>query len=185
MKKFKLVLLFAAIFMTTSALQAQWTDKLTLYLPNRVMDALDSFSLNIAGGPILSAQLFATRAIDTGARVGYTFNLIKDHNRQYGWAAQNGYALYFPFLVKEDLERRPASIFVKEYWQNKEGFPFPSDPIYAKREGARDYWEFGGILGLGIIEAKVSIHPIEILDAALGFFFIDICNDDMTFENFR
>jgi hypothetical protein len=31
----------------------------------------------------------------------------------------------------------------------------------------------------------VSIHPVEILDAVLGFLFIDICDDDLTFENFR
>lgn len=185
MKKIKLILLFVAVFMTSSALQAQWTDKLTLYLPNRIMDVLDVFSLNVGGGPTVHAELFATRACNVGAGLGYTFKLIKDHNRQYGWAAQNGYAVYFPFMVKEDLERRPASVFVKEFWQTAQGIPSPKDPIYDSHNGARDYWEIGGALGLGIIEAKVSVHPVEILDAVLGFFFIDIRNDDMTFENFR
>ena len=35
------------------------------------------------------------------------------------------------------------------------------------------------------MDLKVSVHPVELLDAVLGFFFIDIRNDDMTFENFR
>lgn len=185
MKMFKILLLFSALFLSTSALQAQWTDKLTLYLPNRVMDLLDTFTINVGGGPTLHAELFATRACDVGGGIGYTFQLIKDHNRQYGWAAQNGYAGYFPMMAKEDLERRPASYFVKEFWQTAQGVPSPNDPIYDSHKGARDYWEIGGILGLFLIEAKVSIHPIEILDAVLGFFFIDIRNDDMTFENFR
>ena len=57
--------------------------------------------------------------------------------------------------------------------------------IYGIRDGARDYWEIGGALGAGVIEAKVALHPIDILDAFLGFFLIDIKGDDLTFENFK
>lgn len=185
MKHFKIVLLFAALFISSSALHAQWTDKLTLYLPNRIMDVMDTFTINLGGGPTLHGELFVTRACEVGGGLNYTFQLIKDHNRQYGWAAQNGYAAYFPFFAKEDLERRPASYFVKEYWQTAQGVPSPKDPIYDSRNGARDFWEFGTALGLGVIDLKVSVHPVELLDAVLGFFFIDIRNDDMTFENFR
>lgn len=64
-------------------------------------------------------------------------------------------------------------------------FRIRQEPIYDLRKGARDYWEIGGTLGLGLIEARVSIHPVDILDAVLGFFFIDIKGDDLTFENFK
>ena len=96
-----------------------------------------------------------------------------------------GWSGFLPGIAAEDTERRPTSSLVQEYWINMEGFPNPAEPIYDLRKGARDYWEIGGTLGLGLIEARVSIHPVDILDAVLGFFFIDIKGDDLTFENFK
>lgn len=184
--KHKLILFLTALFIFSSgALHAQWTDKLTLYLPNRVMDLLDTFTLNIGGGPTLHAELYATHACQVGGGLGYTFQLMKDFNRQYGWAAQNGYGTYLPGMVKEDIERKPTSMFVSDFWQNVQGVPAPTDPIYDPRTGARDYWEFGGSLGAVVLDVTVSVHPVELLDAFLGFFFIDIRNDDLTFENFQ
>ncbi len=184
--KHKVILLLTVRFLChAGAAYGQWTDRLALYLPNRVMDLLDSFTLNIGGGPTLHAELYATHACKVGGGLGYSFLLMKDHNRQYGYAAQNGYGIFLPGLIEEDTERGPASPFVNKYWFNYTGFPKLSDPMFDPEKGSRDYWEFGGSLGAGILDVTVSIHPIEILDAVLGFFFIDIRNDDMTFENFK
>ncbi len=37
---------------------------------------------------------------------------------------------------------------------------------------------------MGVIEADVDIHPLEWIDAVLGFLLIDIKGDDLTFEDF-
>ena len=182
-RKIFLLLLLAAVYAVPA--HAQWTDRLTLYLPNRVLDLLDTFTLNIGGGPTLHAELYATRACEIGGGLGYTFQFIKDHNRQYGYGALNGYGTYLPMAVREDVERRPGSLWVPEYWINQKGVPDPDDPIYARRTGYRDFWEFGASLGAILVDATISIHPVEILDAVLGFFFIDLSDDDLTFENFR
>ena len=176
---------FFLFFLSAVPLHAQWTDRLALYLPNRVLDLMDVFTLNIGGGPTLHAELYATRACEVGGGVGYTFQVIKDHNRQYGYAALNGYGTYLPFATREDIERRPGSYFVPEEWINHEGVPDPSEPIYAPRTGIRDFWEIGASIGAVLVDATVSVHPVEILDAVLGFFFIDISGDDLTFENFQ
>ena len=184
--KRKFFLLFALVFLFTSvSAHAQWTDRLTLYLPNRVMDLLDTFTLNIGGGPTAHAELYCTQACKAGGGISYIFMLMKDHNRQYGWAAQNGFAWYLPGLTQEDIERKPASYFVQEFWHNHAGFPDLHDAIYEPRKGARDYWEIGGSIGAAILDVTVSINPVEIADAVLGFFFLDICHDDMTFETFK
>ena len=177
---------FFLFFLSAIPLHAQWTDRLTLYLPNRVLDIMDVFTLNLGGGPTLHGELYATRACEIGGGFGYTFQFIKDHNRQYGFARRNGiYGEAGPF-VATDMERRPAFLLAKEYWWDKDGLVTPSDEIpFMPKEGAVDFWEIGGSLGLAVIEADVSIHPVEILDALLGFFFIDISDDDLTFENFR
>ena len=185
MKKFLPLFFIMFLFFCVPEAQAQWLDKITLYVPNRVLDVLDVFSLDLGTGITARADLRFTRALQVGGGIGYTASLVKDTNRQYGYAVQNGWSTFLPGFAAEDTERRPASLLVQEYWVNTEGFPNPADPIYNIRDGARDYWEIGGTLGLGVIEAKVALHPIDILDAFLGIFFIDIKGDDLTFENFK
>ena len=165
--------------------QSQWVDKVTLYFPNRVLDLLDVFSLNIGVGLTAHASLRATHELEIGGGVATTAQMVKDYNRQYGFASRNGYYSGAGPFVSTNMERRPAVLLAKEYWWDKDGLVTPSDEIFLPKEGAIDFWEIGGSLGLGVIEADVSVHPVEILDAVLGFFFIDISDDDLTFENFR
>ena len=165
--------------------QSHWMDKVTLYFPNRILDLLDSFSLNIGVGLTAHAALRATHEVEIGGGFSATAQMIKDHNRQYGFARRNGAYSEIGPIVSTNMERRPAFLLAKEYWWDKDGLISPSDEIFLPKEGAIDFWEIGGSLGLGVIEADVSIHPVEILDAVLGFLFIDICDDDLTFENFR
>ena len=165
--------------------QSQWMDKVTLYFPNRVLDLLDVFSLNIGVGLTAHASLRATHELEIGGGVATTAQMVKDYNRQYGFASRNGYYSGAGPFVSTNMERRPAVLLAKEYWWDKDGLVSPSDDIFLPKEGAIDFWEIGGSLGLAVIEADVSIHPVEILDAVLGFFFLDITDDDLTFENFR
>ena len=48
----------------------------------------------------------------------------------------------------------------------------------------RDSWAIGGALGF-LVDGDVYIHPMEWIDFALGFFLIDIKNDDLVFDDFR
>ena len=165
--------------------QSQWMDKVTLYFPNRILDILDVFSLNLGVGLTAHASLRATHEAEIGGGFSATAQMIKDQNRQYGFARRNGVYSGIGPIVATNMERRPAFLLAKEYWWDQDGLVTPSDEIFLPKEGAFDFWEIGGSLGLGVIEADVSIHPVEILDAVLGFFFIDITDDDLTFENFR
>ena len=165
--------------------ESNWVDKVALYFPNRVLDILDAFSLNIGLGLTAHASLRVTHELEIGGGVSNTAQMIKDYNRQYGFAARNGYYSGIGPLVSANMERRPAILLAKEYWWDKDGLVTPSEEHFLPKEGVVDFWEIGGSLGFGVLEADVSIHPVEILDAVLGVFFIDICEDDLTFENFR
>ena len=165
--------------------QSQWMDKVTLYFPNRILDLLDSFTLNIGVGLTAHAALRATHEVEIGGGFSATAQMVKDYNRQYGFARRNGAYSEVGPIVAIDMERRPAYLLAKEYWWDKDGLISPSDEKFLPKEGVVDFWEIGGSLGLAVVEADVSIHPVEILDALLGFFFIDISDDDLTFENFR
>lgn len=177
----------AMLFGASTSVHAQshWMDKVTLYFPNRILDIMDVFSLNVGVGLTAHASLRVTHAAEIGGGYSSTLQMVKDYNRQYGFARRDGvYSGIGPF-VATDMKRQPAYLLAREYWWDKEGLVKPSDEHFLPKEGVEDFWEIGGSLGLGVIEADVSIHPVEILDALLGFFFIDIGNDDLTFENFR
>ncbi len=185
MKKMLLLFAFAVILLGGYSAKAQGVvDGVCLYIPNRLIDALDTFTLNMGVGPVVRCELRGTRAVQGGGGIGATAKVIKDYNRQYGACLQNGWNWEFISVAAEDIERRPTSRWVKEYWEHSEGFPSPTQRIYNFHTGARDYWELGGSLGL-FVEADLALHPVELADFVTGFFFIDLKGDDLTFEDFE
>jgi len=186
MKKIMFVLLVAltAFSFAPSARANETVEKLVLYVPNRVIDMFDLFSLNIGFGPAVQLELMATRFVSGGAGAGISAMLFKDCNRQYGYGMQNGWYWEVPGLLDEDTERVKTSRLVQSYWESYFGIPSPSQQIYAYPRGARDFWQIGGGGGL-LVTADVYLNPIEWVDFGLGFLFIDIKDDDLSFENFQ
>lgn len=191
MKKFLLVLSLAGCLFAAAPVQAAGTgtdseiaDKLLLYIPNRLVDALDMFTVNLGIGPVIEAQLMATRAIWGGAGIGLSYKAYKAHNRQYGFGVEEGWYWSFIFVSDENYSVVDSTSLVKKYIENRSGFPTPDMRIYDFFEGKRDYWAIGGSLGC-LVTGDLYIHPVEWVDFALGFFFIDIKGDDFTFDSFR
>ncbi|MCP3965494.1 MAG: hypothetical protein GY750_12425 [Lentisphaerae bacterium] len=183
----KIAFLFVCAMMLTTGFSAKAdgvVDKIFLYIPNRIIDAFDMFTLNVGVGPVARLEFKATHACQFGAGIGATAKLIKDYNRQYGAGLQNGWNMAFLCMGAEDTERTNTTRLVKEYWEHYDGFCSPEQRIYDIYEGARDYWEVGGAVGLGL-EVEFYLHPIDIADFVTGIFFIDLKGDDLTFESFE
>ena len=159
-------------------------ERLALYIPNVLVDALDTFTVNIGFGAIVEARLMATRAVDVGAGWGLTAKMFKAHNRQYGFGIEEGWYWSFIFVGEESYTIRDSTSLVDKYIEMRAGFPSPTRRCYDIFEGARDYWAFGGALGL-LLDGEVYIHPVELADFVLGLFLIDIKNDNFTFSDFR
>lgn len=190
MKKLFIALSVAVccVSLTPQQLQADDTretiEKITLYLPNRILDLLDIFSVNIGVGPVVRAEMMGTRIASGGVSCGMAAMLFKDCNRQYGWGLQNGWNYEFPGFMQEDTERTGCSRLVKDYWEVYVGPQDPTRNIYEYFRGPRDYWQIGGALGC-LVVGEVYINPIEWADLGLGFLMIDIKEDDLTFESFQ
>lgn len=177
-------ILSLAFTVSFSARADQWWETALLYLPNRVLDCIDIFSVNIGAGPIVEAQLMATRAVNGGIGVGKVYMMYYDYNRQFGFGEEDGYWWSLPCIGFEDWRRQGATSLIKDYREQVDGMQLPSERNYRFPDGERDYWQIGGALG-GLIRGQVYIHPVEIADAVLGFFFIDIKNDDIKFDDYR
>ena len=190
MKKFFAVLALCCCFSGAMAAemipnrQTNWPEKFALYLPNRVLDALDMFSVTLGIGPVVEARLMGTRLANVGAGFSAaTYKLYKDHNRQYGIGVEDGWYWSFVCVGDEEYHLREGSLLVDKYSESLTGIPTPEMRTYNYFNGPRDYWAIGGALGF-IIDGSVYIHTVEWLDFALGFLMVDIREDDLTFDSF-
>ena len=159
--------------------KADIADKLLLYIPNRIIDFMDMFSLNLGFGPKIKAEFRVTRAFSFGSGIGVSALMVKDYNRQYGFALENGWDGYFTCVFAEDTERKPTTRLVKEFWYHEAGFPNPNSEIYNIYTGARDYWELG-VDAAFLVDVHFALHPIDIADFLSGWFFVDLKGDDIT-----
>lgn len=159
-------------------------DKLAFYLPNRILDALDMFSVELGFGPTARCELMATEWVKGGGGVGATARVVKSYNRQYGFCLQNGWYWQFVTVGATEIDRVDGTRWVQDFRESYVGVPSPEDRIFNMYTGARDFWRIGGALGLGV-EAEVYLDPVDIADFVTGWFFIDLKGDDISSENFR
>lgn len=190
MKKLLVILMFCLAFSGVARADmvpgrdTNWGEKLALYIPNRLLDALDLFSVTLGVGPVVEARLMGTRLADIGAGFSATtYKLYKDHNRQYGIGVEEGWYWSFIFVGEEEYALREGSLLVDKYVECRAGVPNPEMRVYNYFEGPRDFWAIGGSLGF-IVDAGVYLHPVEWVDFALGFFLVDIREDDLNFDSF-
>ncbi len=183
MKKILAALMLVST-LTFTAKADQWWEYAALYLPNRVLDCIDVFTVNVGAGPMAEAQLMATRAVNGGFGVGKAYMMYWDYNRQFGFGTQSGFWWSLVCIGEEDWQREGATSLVRDYRESVSGIQLPRERNYRWPDGERDYWQIGGALG-GLIVGELYIHPVEIADLVLGFFLIDIKNDDIRFDDYR
>ncbi len=186
MKKFLMVLGVAGLLFVGSGAQAvdgeRVVEKVVLYPVNLVMDALDTFTLNLGFGPVLCARLQATSAVWGGGRVGMSWMMYKAYNRQYGFGTEDGWYWEFVVVGEENFGVLESTSLVNKFTEVRTGFPEPFNPVY--RNGCRDYWAIGGSLG-GLVIGDLYVHPVDIADFFTGLVFYDLKGDDLIFDDFR
>ena len=161
-----------------------WGEKIAFYIPNRILDAVDTFSVNLGFGSAFEARVMFTRYCDIGAGwSGGTGKAFKDYNRQYGAGVEEGWYWSLICAGEEEYRMTAGTSLMDLYVERYAGFPSPLTRTYDFVSGPRDFWAIGGSLGF-ILDGNLYIHPLELVDFVLGFFFIDIKNDDLTLDRF-
>ena len=84
MKKIAILSICAVCMFSATALRADSIgEKLLLYIPNRICDLLDIFSVSVGIGPTVRAELMATELAKVGFGVDFgSARLYKEWNRQ-------------------------------------------------------------------------------------------------------
>jgi len=163
MKKSNLISLFFVLFLCLSSSLVLASDnkkegnsivsKALLYLPNRILDFLDIFRLNVAIGPGLGLNVRATKFAQIGAETYISARVGLGKN---------------------------SGLFIKRYgllYTETELFTGGVSILYTGGS-QRGLTEVGATVHLGLVGAEAAIDLSEIADFFLGIFTIDYKNDD-------
>jgi hypothetical protein len=181
----KFIALVAIVFAITAgtATQAQVLDKIALYIPNRIVDTMDIFSISLAFGPTARGEVWCTRPFAFGAGTGILAKVAKGYNRQYGCGLESGSETNFAPITSEAKQVVDSVGSMKDYDVYYTGAPNINERVYNFHEGARDYYSIGMTGGLALFEVSGEFHPVEIADFFSGFLFIDLKGDDFSFAD--
>lgn len=151
---------------------------LLLYLPNRIIDATDIFSLSIGAGGHFAMDVHLTRYFQLGGWHGPNYFLTKGYARQYGGGYQQGSEAgilcynYNETFITENFGT------VREYYIDKTEFGLANDEFSAYENNNADFWEIGAHVGW-LVNVSANIHPLEIADFVTGLVFYDLMGDDI------
>lgn len=169
---------FALIESETPRSVTPWSPfwgRVMMYIPNRVVDFTDIFTLELGLGANFACNVYLTRACVTGLSYGQWFGVAKDYNRQVGSFIQEGWNANFMFAGETDVIRDGTTGSIQPYWLQVSGVNVADENIFVTR--TLDYNAIGFDLGC-LANVNVYIHPRAIYDFLAGIIMLDPDHDD-------
>lgn len=158
-------------------------DILLWYIPNRVCDFVDIFSIELGAGPNARVDLYLTRACALGGGFGDSYMVGWDRRFFGGEKRLGRFADEFSYdgniicVCYDKCSHRNWFGNFPSFRVDRGGLiRLHSKPFVERNE---DFWQLGVDLGL-LIDAKVMIHPLAICDFITGLVCIDLEDDDYT-----
>ncbi|WP_232224610.1 hypothetical protein [Leptospira fainei] len=150
-------------------------EKLAWYIPDRILDFLDIFSLNVKIGPQLGVSAWMTRGLQVTLYAGNTVQLGWFQKRTLGFTEElSGEAGLGPIV--------PITISGRSIGTGSERSVYDSfvlhSPYKKVYQDYRDYWSSGSKVGLILIGAEWEWHWLEVFDLISGIFTFDPLDDD-------
>jgi len=148
-----------------------------MYIPNRIVDLTDIFSLSLGFGPEASCEIFITEFCQFSAAYGDRYFIKKAYNRQYGGGYSSGYNTGY-FCRRKRLAITDYTFgTVEPYFIIDQDYltPCPCKEPYSN--GILDFWRLGIHVGW-IVDISASIHPVAIANFFTGFFLIRLTDTE-------
>ena len=149
--------------------------KILLYIPDRIKDFLDMFTVEVNVGPQIGAGAWVTRAVQVNAYAGATAGGGIYQKTGIGFEGDAGASFAIGPVGGESLAAARAGTFGVLATSKAVLIHKPSHPLY---QNYRDYWSVGGKLGLAVVGAEAEFHVVEAVDFIAGLFLIDLLTDD-------
>jgi hypothetical protein len=150
--------------------------KIIFYIPNRMLDLADIFSVKLGFGPQASLEIAFTKWFSLGGSYGDNYFVENGYNRQYGGGYHGGYDASAGWANWSRNYTDYTFGYTKPYAiTERKGtlIPSPSEKVY--KNNTIDFWKIG-FHGGWIVNAGIEIHPVAIANFLTGFFFIRLTN---------
>ena len=150
---------------------------IALYPINRVLDLCDCFSFHVGLESGVLVDVHATRAMQlmAGGGGGFELGWREPRDLYAGFGTDVGVGLG-PFSAEAESTSSVGTDGVKARTFSVTGVARPTDHAF---QYYRDYWGVGVNAIVGIVGVGAEVHPVELVDALAGFFFVDFLNDDL------
>jgi hypothetical protein len=150
-----------------------------LYVPDRVIDLLDCFTLDVTVGPSAFLKTHVTRGLQLGGGLRGVVGIgTYSHRSVLGGSAWSGVELAVgpTGLGAEGALIASAAGVSSGAQAIAASLRRPSDAYYQEFD---DYWSVGATWGLAVIGGNWWLHPAQLADFVAGFAGIDFLNDDL------
>lgn len=149
--------------------------KFAWYLPDRILDFLDIFSVNVKVGPQFGVSAWVTRGFQVSLYAGNTVQLGWFQKRNLGYTEELSAEAGLGPIVPISISGRSMGTGNKDAY---ESFVFhsPRKKIY---QNYRDYWGTGVKAGAVVAGLEAEVHWVEFFDFLAGIFTFDVLDDDM------
>jgi hypothetical protein len=157
-------------------IDASWYAHVLWYLPDRILDALDTFSFDLHLGLGLWVDVHATRALQVGLG-GRTVAGVGWHaNRSLGLQTQSQAGVNFLAFGAEGYSAMHVGTSgVRAGTWSESGLHAPSSPLY---QDYKDYWAVGASATALFVGVDADVHLMQVYDFLAGWFLFDPLNDD-------
>jgi len=150
--------------------------RILLYIPNRILDILDIFSVEVGLNAGLGVDVKITEYVTVGAQGTLGEAMAGNYRRNLGArAGLDNYAEIFPFEAHSTIEILAYTGGHYALLYGNTGIKKPELEIYQR---ARDFWGLSIHAAYGVA-AGFAIHPVEIYDFFAGCIFFDPLVDDL------
>ncbi|MBE9536478.1 MAG: hypothetical protein IMF07_04795 [Proteobacteria bacterium] len=157
--------------------KASVLEKVLWYIPDRIKDAVDMFTVEVNVGPQLGAGAWVTRAAQVVAYTGSSAGLGYYQKGGPGGRAESSFDIAVGPVGGTAVAGAKGGLFGPGgVTASAVALHKPSNKLY---QDYRDYWGIGGKVGLFVVGVEAEYHPLEIVDFLAGIFLIDWLNDDM------
>jgi len=150
--------------------------RIALYLPNRILDVLDIFTVEVGAGSGIGLGVKVTEYATAGFQGTFGEGLVGLNRRHLSARGTvDNYAEIGPVEAKSIFESRAYTGGVYSVQHHKSGIKKPEQRLYQQ---ARDFWALG-IRAAYIVALNFEIHTVEIYDFFAGLLFFDPLVDDL------
>ncbi|MEM7179690.1 MAG: hypothetical protein AAF518_02175 [Spirochaetota bacterium] len=151
--------------------------RILMYIPDRFLDIFDLVDVWINIGPQFGVSAKATSVFQgeafAGAYTGFGFG----QNKMWGAKVEKRGSFAIGPLGITDHSSTTVGTGSFQVGEDYLYVHTPGKQLYKEE---KDYWSFGAQAGGLFLGWEIQIHPMEILDLALGFLFIDLLDDDIS-----